>query len=150
MDHEVGPWRMAFFHGLTSWSNFHGNKSIYKARGPFTRGKPNVDEEERLCTKNECASFLNIVCQKMTVLKENQNWSFSCLLLASLLFNYDILLFACFPPWISRSIIAMEERRRNLSCSQDYTCFCTCLWSMLWAFKHCFCKEIRRSLQFWA
>ena len=24
MDHEVGPWKMAFYHGLTSWSNFHG------------------------------------------------------------------------------------------------------------------------------
>ena len=24
MDHEVGPWKMAFVNGLSSWSNFHG------------------------------------------------------------------------------------------------------------------------------
>ena len=24
VDHEVGLWNMAFFHGLTSWFNFHG------------------------------------------------------------------------------------------------------------------------------
>jgi hypothetical protein len=24
MDHEVGPWKISFFHGPTSWSNFHG------------------------------------------------------------------------------------------------------------------------------
>ena len=24
IDHEVKPWKMAFFHGPTGWSNFHG------------------------------------------------------------------------------------------------------------------------------
>ena len=28
MDYEVGPWKMASFHGLTSWSNFHGPISL--------------------------------------------------------------------------------------------------------------------------
>ena len=55
MDHEVGQWEMAFFHGPTRWSNFHGpiskKKSIYKAFGPLTRCKSNVDQEESPCTK---------------------------------------------------------------------------------------------------
>jgi hypothetical protein len=50
MDHEDGPWKIAFSHGLTQWSNFHGpisqKKTIYKAFGPLTRCKPNVDQEE--------------------------------------------------------------------------------------------------------
>ena len=24
MDHEIGPWKMVFFHDPTWWSNFHG------------------------------------------------------------------------------------------------------------------------------
>ena len=24
VDHEIGPWKMASFHGMTWWSNFHG------------------------------------------------------------------------------------------------------------------------------
>ena len=28
MDREVGPWKMAFFHGPTSWSNFHDPVSL--------------------------------------------------------------------------------------------------------------------------
>ena len=42
MDHEVGPWKMAFFHGPSSMVWFL-KKSIYKAFGPLTRRKLNVD-----------------------------------------------------------------------------------------------------------
>ena len=48
-DHEVGPWRMAFVNGPSSWSNFHGPTSLkisLKSLGPLTRCKPNVDQEE--------------------------------------------------------------------------------------------------------
>jgi hypothetical protein len=37
MDHEVGPWKMAFVDGPSSWSNFHGltsSKLVLKALGP--------------------------------------------------------------------------------------------------------------------
>ena len=44
-DHEVGPWKMAFLHGLTSWSNFYG-MIPFKVFGFLTRCKPNVDQEE--------------------------------------------------------------------------------------------------------
>jgi hypothetical protein len=49
MDREVGPWKMAFFHGPISW--FDSSKSIYKAFGTLTRSKPDVDQEEWSCTK---------------------------------------------------------------------------------------------------
>jgi hypothetical protein len=38
MDHEVRTWKMAFFHGPTSWSNFHDTifkkKQFTKPLGP--------------------------------------------------------------------------------------------------------------------
>ena len=40
-DHEVGPWKMAFFLMLRFLK-----KIIYKAFGPLTRCKLNVDQEE--------------------------------------------------------------------------------------------------------
>ena len=48
-DHEVGPWKMAFSNGLSSWSNVHGptsSKNSFESLGSFTRCKPNVDQEE--------------------------------------------------------------------------------------------------------
>jgi hypothetical protein len=46
-DHEVGPWKMAFVNGPSSWSDFHGPTSwSLKSLGPLTRCKPNVDQEE--------------------------------------------------------------------------------------------------------
>ena len=49
VDHEVGPWNMAVFNGLSSWSNFHGlssSKISYENLGPFSRCNLNVDQEE--------------------------------------------------------------------------------------------------------
>jgi hypothetical protein len=62
MNHEVEPWKMAFFNGPTSNVRYL-KESIYKAFGSLTRCKPNVDQEEWPSTKNECADFLNI-CPK--------------------------------------------------------------------------------------
>ena len=42
MDHEVGPWKMAFFHGPISFKK----KQIYKVFEPLTRCKPSVDQEQ--------------------------------------------------------------------------------------------------------
>ena len=44
-NHEVGPWKMAFFHGLTFMVCFH-KRSIHKAFGALSRCKSNVDQEE--------------------------------------------------------------------------------------------------------
>ena len=48
MDHEVGPWKMAFVNGPSSWSDFHDLTSlVLRAMGPLTRCELNVDQEER-------------------------------------------------------------------------------------------------------
>jgi len=68
MDHKVGPWKMALF----PWSGSL-KKSIDKTFGPFTRCKPNVDQEEwilhpkvnvfsifDICPKNDVLDFVKI------------------------------------------------------------------------------------------
>ena len=76
MDHEVGPWKMAFFHGPTSMVWFL-KKSIYKAFVSLTRCKPNVDQVEWPCARSECADFFHI-CPKI---KDDHSFVFSCLCL---------------------------------------------------------------------
>ena len=72
MDHRGWPFFMVRLDGPTSMVRFLKN-SIYKAFGPLTRCRPNVDQEESSCTKSECDDFLNI-CPKMTILKIIQVW----------------------------------------------------------------------------
>jgi hypothetical protein len=54
MDHEVGPWKMAFsmvrLDGPTSMFQFL-KVSLYKASGPLTSRKPNVEQEECPCAE---------------------------------------------------------------------------------------------------
>ena len=60
MVHEVGSWKMAFVNGPTSWYDFRGitlKKISFESFGLLTKCKPNVDQEEWACTKNECAGF---------------------------------------------------------------------------------------------
>jgi hypothetical protein len=58
MDHEVGPWKMAFFHGPTFMVQFL-KKSVYKVFWAPSRCKSNVDREEWPCTKKgTCWFFL--------------------------------------------------------------------------------------------
>ena len=45
MDRELGPWKMAFFNGPASLKN------SVESVGSLTKCKPNVDQEERPCTK---------------------------------------------------------------------------------------------------
>ena len=59
LDHGRWPFSMVRLDGPTSMVQFL-KKSIYKAFGPLTRCKPNVDQEEWPFTKSECADFFNI------------------------------------------------------------------------------------------
>ena len=59
MDHEVGPWKKAFFHGLTSWSDFL-KKAIYKVFGPSLGVNRMWTKRNDLAPKNECGDFFNI------------------------------------------------------------------------------------------
>ena len=70
-----GPWDHIMEDGIFlrsdlmvqhAWSDFF--KSIYKAFGPLTRCKPNVDQKEWPCTKSERANFFNI-CPKRAILE---------------------------------------------------------------------------------
>ena len=59
IDHEVGPWEMAFFRGPTSMVRFL-KKQFCKAFGPLTRCKPSVDH----APKSECVEFFYIYAQE--------------------------------------------------------------------------------------
>ena len=101
MDHEVGPWKMEFFHGQTSWSNLHVRflkKTIYKAFGPLIRCKPNVDQEEWSCTKSEIMCWILEYMSKKDSLKKNSSMTIFCLLLSS----------SSLPPKISSLNIIMK------------------------------------------
>ena len=91
-DREVGPWRMVFFHALTSWSSFHGlislKKSINKVSGLLTRCKPNMDLKEWPCTKKwMCWNFWYMPQEgSFEKKRKNQVGPFSCLSCLHLLF----------------------------------------------------------------
>ena len=56
MDHEVGPWKMAFF----SMVRVHASlKFSVESLGPLVGCNPNVDQEEWACTKRERVDFFN-------------------------------------------------------------------------------------------
>ena len=108
-----GPWSWTMEDGIFSWSNFHGlislKKSIYKAFGPLTRCKLNVDQEEQPCTKrndhapkSECAGFFFNICPKGQFwFKKNASLN---VLLSSLVFIF-------FPP----NKISLKLSRNNIS-----------------------------------
>ena len=90
MDYGVGPWKMAFSHGLTFTILLLLLfiiifQTMYKVFGSPPRCKPNVDQEEWSCTKTECVD-LCVVCSKMAVLKKKNKIEFDhslCLVLSS-------------------------------------------------------------------
>jgi hypothetical protein len=58
---------MAFFHGPTSWSNFHGPISYkihLQSLWALTRWKPNVNQGEWPCIKKWMWWFFNHLCPK--------------------------------------------------------------------------------------
>ena len=100
MDHEVGPWKMVQLL----------EKSIYKAFGPLTRCKPNVDQEEWSCIRKVNEFIFLTICPKRVVLEGKKkiwfhhSFVFACLCLASL------LVFACFHLWFQQSWLQWKRR----------------------------------------
>ena len=84
MHHGRRPYSMVWLDGPTFMVWFV-LKSIHKVFGPLIRNKPNVDQEEWPCTKNECADFLFFHMSKEGNFerKRIQVWPFSCLLFSS-------------------------------------------------------------------
>ena len=83
VDHEAGPWKMAFFHNPTWWSDFHGpiSQNIdLQSLWALTRCKPKVDQEEWLCTEKWTCWFYFVICSKMAILKRKEKTSLTILL----------------------------------------------------------------------
>ena len=82
-----GPWSQTMEDGIFSWSNFHGpisKKTIYKAFGPLTRCKPNVDQKWMIMhQKMNVLVFFNSCLTKAIVdffkSKFNHSLVYSCL-----------------------------------------------------------------------
>ena len=94
MHHEVGPWKMAFFHSLTSWSNFHGPISYkinLQSLWALTKCKPNVNQREWPCTKKWMFWFFNHLCPKRAILKRISSLT---ILLSSIIFIFSMSRYA--------------------------------------------------------
>ena len=84
--YESGPWKMAFFHGPTSWSNFK-KYQFTKPLGPSQCENQMWTKKNDHASKCDCADFFHI-CPKRAVLKKNSGLS---KLLSSLgLYHKDI------------------------------------------------------------
>ena len=85
-----GPWSRTMEDDLFAWSDFMVRflkKSIYKAFGPPSRCKLNVDHKIWPCTK-KCYFFLNL-CPKWVVLKGGIFFKFWSFFLSSLVFIFS-------------------------------------------------------------
>jgi hypothetical protein len=95
MDHEVGPWKMAFLHGPTSWSNIHGPISL-KIR--FTKPwGPSLGVNQMWTGRNDHAPKWNVLiffnmCSKRAILKRKETSSLTILLSSSSLPRKDFSL----------------------------------------------------------
>ena len=69
MDHEVGPWKMVFFNGPSSWSNFHGLTSLKNYLLAFG---PSQGVNQMWTKKNDHAPRVNVHAQKGQFLKQIQ------------------------------------------------------------------------------
>ena len=90
MDHEVGSWKDGLFPWVDlmvklPWSNFF-KISIYRAFGPLTSCKPNVDQEEWPCTKKWLCLFFEYMPEKDKFRKNNSSLT---ILLPSLVFIFS-------------------------------------------------------------
>ena len=87
MDHEVGPWKMAFSQdGLTSWSGFFKTKSFAKLFGPSLGvHRMWTKRNNAHASKSERVDFFDILSKRVVLEKEKkiQIWPFSCLFLSS-------------------------------------------------------------------
>ena len=140
MNHEVGPWNIVCPDGPTCMIQFC-TKSNYKAFGPLTRCKPNVDQEEWPCTKtiNVLIFFLNFF-QKGNY--EDNNSSLA-ICLSSLVFifssqnfniyiynNFIITTFLCHGPlpFYVRARLLPLHHKTHWTMSMDNVGLKICLW----------------------
>ena len=83
---KIGPWKMAFSHGPTWWSNMHGLISL---KNQFTKPLgPSLGVNQMWNKRNDHAPKVNVLIFLIYMLKKCsskiiQVWPFSCLLLSS-------------------------------------------------------------------
>ena len=83
MDHEVGPWKMAFFHSPISWSNCLKNQ-FTKSFGLSLGVNQMWTKRNDYTPKSGCADFFIYIPEKTVLRKKNNRfWPFSCLHLLS-------------------------------------------------------------------
>ena len=70
MDHEVGPWKMAFFHGPITMVRFLKNQYT-KPLGPSLGVNQMWVKRNDHAPKSQCVDLFN-VCPKRAVLRKNQ------------------------------------------------------------------------------
>ena len=145
-DHELGPWKMLYlwseFMGQIPWSKFLKNQ-FTKFLGPSLGVIRMWTMKNDHAQQNEGVDLFNICPTDAVLGKKKTRPTLTCFL--HLLSFHFIIWFCLFSPRIS----AMDERKRNIGFLLGLYMFCTWLWSMLWQFKHWFCKENGKNLQFW-
>ena len=120
-------------------------KLIYKAIGPLTRCRPNVDQGNDHATRSGCAAFCNISPKRAVLGKKISLtilFTSICLHLPTHAFIYLVTIFLL-------SALKFNKYGWNEG-EEEEASRSTCLWRMLWAFKHWFCKDNGNNLQFWA
>ena len=132
-DHEVGPWKMAFFHVPTSMVRFL-YKLIYKAIGSLTRCKLNWTKENDHSPKNECADFFFKYMPKLGIFEKTQVWPFSCLLLGFTCLHF---LLNVLKMWLEKlpTLPTKENNNNNkivhVQCNLHVTCTLCCTLSII-------------------
>ena len=90
MDHEVGPWKMVFFHGPTIWSNFHGLVSLknilQSPLGPLVGVNGMWIKRNNHASRKKCAIFFYKKYVKSVQFKKYFKLTF---LLSSLVFIFS-------------------------------------------------------------
>ena len=99
MDHEVGPWKRAYFNGPTSMVRLLKN-SVLKALGPSLGVNQMWTKTNDHAPKNECADLKNKICPKKAFLKINSSL---LILLSSLGLHLSSLLVKCVKDVASKS-----------------------------------------------
>jgi len=130
MDHEVGPWKMVFLNGPSSWSNFHVSTSLnisFQILGPHTRCKPNVDQEEWTCINRWMWWFVGHHAQKGQ-LRETFKFDRSSVFFgASLIFHFLLNVSKMWLANLLKTIFRETNERFHLNMFNV-----TYMWLVLW------------------
>jgi hypothetical protein len=122
-DHRRWP----FFHGPTWWSNFHGSDFLKhwftKPLGALTGCKPNVDQEERPCTKKWMCWFCYLESLKNALLKKQFKFD-HCLVFSwvSLVFTFCLNVLQM---WLANFLTTKLPKKISdfiCTCSMSITC----------------------------